>query len=554
MNQTAVAELRPVAASERIQALDVVRGFALLGIFLMNIEWFNRPLADLGAGMAAGHTGIDYAVSWFIDVFVRGKFWTMFSMLFGMGFAVMLMRATAAQRSFIAPYLRRTAALAAIGLVHGVLIWGGDILLSYAAAAALLLLTLFGRFWHGLLVAAALAALGYAFKSQGVGSFVAALAIACLVALYLRNDTKVKIAGRQWPLLSLILAVAAVAAVAIAIVVAVMVATKGSGYGGLMGTALLGLLAWLSARYRNPPEKRTLRVGATLYLGPFAAMLIGAAIALAMPATPETASAQTAAEQTKETAAQKKEAAEQERKKQERRAEQRKQVATEARVMSGGTYREAVEFRAESYLGDFVQQGGFTIMVMGLFLVGAWFVQSGAIQHPQQYLGMFRKLAWIGLPVGTALAVIASFIAMSHVPGGNDKQWQLAIGLQSLGNLPMSLGYISAIVLLLQKRTWAKLLSWLAPAGRMALTNYLTQSVIASLFFYGYGLGHWGVGRAWQMLFVLVVFGLQLLLSRWWLSKFRYGPMEWLWRWATYARRPAMRIAQERLSGTAAAL
>lgn len=540
MNQTMpVAELKPVGVNERIQALDVIRGFALFGIFLMNIEWFNRPLSDLGAGMAA-HAGIDHAISWFIDVFVRGKFWTMFSMLFGMGFAVMLTRAVAAQRSFVVPYLRRTAALAVIGLAHGVLIWGGDILLSYAAAATLLLLTLFGRFWHGLLLAAVLAGLGYAFKSQGVGSFVFALALAGLVAMYLRSERKVRIGGVEWPLLSLILAIAAVA---VAIGVSIMIAIKGSGYGALAGSALLGLLAWLSARYRNPSGERTLRAGATLYLGPFAAMMIGAAIALAVPAASQTANQQQTAESTKESAAQKKEAAEQERKKQERRAEHRKQVATEARVMSGGTYREAVAFRVESYLGDFVQQGGFTVMVMGLFLVGAWFVQSGIIQHPQQHLTMFRKLAWIGLPLGTAMAIAASFIAMSYVPGQNDKQWQMAVGLQSLGNLPMSLGYIAAIVLLLQKRTWAKVLSWLAPAGRMALTNYLSQSVIASLFFYGYGLGHWGVGRAWQMLFVLVVFGLQLLLSRWWLSKFRYGPMEWLWRWATYARRPAMRVA-----------
>lgn len=532
MDQVAVAELKPVEIDERIQALDVIRGFALLGIFLMNIEWFNRPLSDLGAGMAAGQQGVHYAASWLVDVFVRGKFWTMFSMLFGMGFAVMLTRATAAQRSFVVPYLRRTAALAAIGLVHGVLIWGGDILLSYAAAAALLLLILFGRFWHGLLLAAVLAALGFAFKAQAVGSFVFALAIAGLVAVYLRNESQLRVGGRQWPLLSLILAIAAVA---LAVGVGIYVAIKGTGYGALGGSLLLGLLAWLSARYRNPTGKRKLRVGATLYLAPFAAMLIGAAIALAMPAGQE-------AKQT-QTAEQKKEQAEQKQKKEERRAEHRKEVATEARVMSGGTYREAVGFRTHAYLGDFVQQGGFTIMVVGLFLVGAWFVQSGVIQHPERHVGLFRKMAWIGLPIGTALAVTATFIATSHVPGQNDKQWQLAIGLQSVGNLPMSLGYIAAIVLLLQKATWAKLLSWLAPAGRMALTNYLGQSVVASLFFYGYGLGYWGVGRAWQVLFVLVVFGLQLLLSRWWLSRFRYGPMEWLWRWATYAHRPAMRIA-----------
>lgn len=533
MDQVAVAELKPVAIGERIQALDVIRGFALLGIFLMNIEWFNRPLSDLGAGMAAGQQGIHYAASWWVDVFVRGKFWTMFSMLFGMGFAVMLTRATAAQRSFVVPYLRRTAALAAIGLVHGVLIWGGDILLSYAAAAALLLLILFGRFWQGLLLAAVLAALGFAFKAQAVGSFVFALAIAGLVAVYLRNEREVRIGGRQWPLLSLLLVIAALL---VAIAVAVTIAIKGTGYAALGGSLLLGLLAWLSARYRDPPEKRKLRAGATLYLAPFLAMLIGAAISLAMPAGQE-------ARQTQQTAEQKKEEAEQKQKKEERRAEHRKEVATEARVMSGGTYREAVGFRTHAYLGDFVQQGGFTIMVVGLFLVGAWFVQSGVIQHPERHVGLFRKMAWIGLPIGTALAVTATFIATSHVPGQSDKQWQLAIGLQSVGNLPMSLGYIAAIVLLLQKATWAKLLSWLAPAGRMALTNYLGQSVVASLFFYGYGLGHWGVGRAWQVLFVLVVFGLQLLLSRWWLSRFRYGPMEWLWRWATYAHRPAMQIA-----------
>ncbi len=517
-------ELKPVAASERIQALDVIRGFALLGIFLMNIEWFNRPLADLGAGMAAGQAGIDYAVAWFIDVFVRGKFWTMFSMLFGMGFAVMLARATAAQRGFIAPYLRRTAALAAFGLLHGILIWGGDILLSYATAAFVLLLTLFGRFWQGLLVAALLAGAGVAFGAgQQVGGFVMVLAVACFVALYLRNESSVRIGGKSWPLLAAVLAGAGLLA---AIAGGIGVAIYGKGYAGLVGGAILAVLAWLSARYRDPPELRKARVGAVLYLVPALAMLIGAVVAMSMP---ESANKRTA---------------EQKQQVEKFRAERRQEVATEARVMSSGSYAEAVSFRREHYLKDYVQQGFFTVLVLGLFLLGAWFVQSGAITHPERYAGLFRKLVWIGLPLGLALAIVGHFIAPSHVQGQNDRQWQLAIGLQMVGNLPMSLGYIGAIVLLLRQHgLWARLLSWLAPAGRMALTNYLGQSVIASLYFYGYGLGHWGVGRAWQAVFVLVVFGLQLLSSRWWLSNFRYGPMEWLWRWATYGRRPAMRDA-----------
>ena len=262
----ATAELKPVAENERIQALDVIRGFALLGIFLMNIEWFNRPLADLGAGMAAGQTGPDYAVAWFIDVFVRGKFWTMFSLLFGMGFAVMLARATLAQRSFIAPYLRRTAALAAFGLLHGVLIWGGDILLSYATAAFVLLLTLFGRFWQGLIVAAAVAGLGWAFQAgQQASGFILALAIAGLVGMYLRNESDVRIGGASWPLLSLALAALGLLA---AIVGDGFVAIQGRGYAGMVAGAILIALAWLSARYRNPPESRTARAGAALYVVP----------------------------------------------------------------------------------------------------------------------------------------------------------------------------------------------------------------------------------------------------------------------------------------------
>ena len=137
--------LEPVAQSERIVALDVVRGIALLGIFMMNVEFFNRPLSDLGGGLAAGATGLDYWAGWFVHVFVRGKFWTMFSLLFGMGFAVMLGRAESAGRGFKAPYLRRTLALGVFGALHYIFLWAGDILFSYAMAAALLMVVFYAR-------------------------------------------------------------------------------------------------------------------------------------------------------------------------------------------------------------------------------------------------------------------------------------------------------------------------------------------------------------------------------------------------------------------------
>ena len=107
----------------------------------------------------------------------------------------------------------------------------------------------------------------------------------------------------------------------------------------------------------------------------------------------------------------------------------------------------------------------------------------------------------------------------------------------------MALGYMGVMVLLLQSRAWARFLGWLAPAGRMALTNYLSQTVVCSLVFYGYGFGQWGMPRAWQVVFVAAVFAAQVLLSHWWLRRFRYGPMEWLWRAVTYLQVPRMRQA-----------
>jgi uncharacterized membrane protein YeiB len=98
------------------------------------------------------------------------------------------------------------------------------------------------------------------------------------------------------------------------------------------------------------------------------------------------------------------------------------------------------------------------------------------------------------------------------------------------------------VVLMLHSKSALSKISLLAPVGRMALTNYLAQSVICSLYFYGYGLGHWGMPRAWQVVFVLVVFAAQVAFSHWWLARMRFGPMEWLWRAFTYRQSPPMRL------------
>ena len=543
------AALEPIQGHERIQTLDVIRGFALLGIFLMNIEWFNRPIAELGSGVPAGLGGIDFVVAWLIHTFVASKFWPMFSLLFGMGFAVMLQRARAQGSPFVATYARRTAALAAFGLVHGVLLWPGDILFAYAVTAAALLLTLFGKPRHWLMLLAPFAVLAAIPATSSIGGVIAVLLFSALLATYLRDEHMV----RGWPRIMLaIVAVALALLLGGGVAAAVLGIDKGAPF--IVGGALLLVMAWLARRYRDPADRRPMRAGLAIYLLPTTMMLAGGLYMMFGPPSQGATSAASRGADTAVVAAGEESlapAADADGKKRrqeaaKRRAERKAEAAEETRIMSSGTYLEAVRSRAKAYLGDLGDSAGLAVIALGLFLLGGWFIQSGMMAQPQRHLPAFRKLAWTGMLAGGALSVVASLVALrplQRAPDGPpDAQWQLANALHMMGGLPLMLGYVACLVLALQTRAGQRLLGWLAPAGRMALTNYLMQSVLASAFFYGYGLGHWGMPRAQQAVFVLLVFAAQALFSQWWLGTFRYGPMEWLWRWMTYGTRPALRL------------
>ena len=186
---------------------------------------------------------------------------------------------------------------------------------------------------------------------------------------------------------------------------------------------------------------------------------------------------------------------------------------------------------------------GFATILIGMFLIGTWFIRAGIMERAREHLPLFRKLALFGIPIGVGLGLVGSAIAMHPVPGSRGADgWQFASGLQMLGNLPASIGYVSLVILMLYSASPLNKISVLAPFGRMALTNYLTQSLVASTFFFGYGFGNWGMSRVDQMLFVAVLAALQIVFSHVWLARFRYGPVEWLWRAITYWTIPPMRI------------
>ena len=112
-----------------------------------------------------------------------------------------------------------------------------------------------------------------------------------------------------------------------------------------------------------------------------------------------------------------------------------------------------------------------------------------------------------------------------------------------LSRLGLMCFYVLTIVRLAQQPVWQRRFAPIAAAGRMPLTNYLMQTLIGTSLFYGWGFALWGqVGPAAELLLAPVIFfALQVPLSLWWLRRFDYGPIEYLWRIGTYGHRPAPR-------------
>jgi uncharacterized protein len=167
---------------------------------------------------------------------------------------------------------------------------------------------------------------------------------------------------------------------------------------------------------------------------------------------------------------------------------------------------------------------------LGMMLIGVAAYRSGFLTGEWDRARYRRVIAW-NLPLGVGLAALGlAFVVVNDFSPG-----VAIVGTipNTLGTLPMVVAYISIIVLW-HKRAWGRPLDVrLRAVGRMALTNYLAQTVLATLTF-GYLLDGVELGRTALVLFVLAVWALQLWWSSAWLSRFRQGPVEWLWRAATY--------------------
>lgn len=116
--------------------------------------------------------------------------------------------------------------------------------------------------------------------------------------------------------------------------------------------------------------------------------------------------------------------------------------------------------------------------------------------------------------------------------------------LQDVRRLFLSIGHASLLILVYRSKIMPWLMKGLANVGQMAFTNYLMQSIICTLFFYGYGLGYYNQFRFHQIYYVVfAVWIFQLIFSSIWLHYFRFGPFEWIWRSLTYWEKQPMKIS-----------
>ena len=433
-------QLAPVTSGERAAVIDQLRGFAIFGILVVNTFYFFHPF--FAPALTDASTAADRAAHFLITFLFLGKFYTLFSFLFGLGLHIQMRRAEARGARVVPAYLRRLLVLAAMGLAHGVLLWIGDILLIYAATGLLLL------WW---------------FRNRSARTL-KIWAIVFLAGLVLF-------------------------------------------FGVVVGSMQMARLA--------PPESGAWERVESIFA--------------------ETAQGIDAA------------------------------VARDYEVYGTGSYAAITRERWRDYTELLTMIGPWMLpSVLAMFLLGlragkrGWFDLPAAgttMPAPPPPLpdtafapdrqGRCRRLLWQALPLGLALNLYVAATGFEQNRLGLEVfTWQtfLQVGALTIGSVLLALSWVALAILAANTARGRRALAPLGPVGRLALSNYLLQSLVMTTLAYGYGLGLFGqVGPAAGLLLACALFALQVPLSRWWLGRFRFGPAEWLWRTLTYLRRQPFR-------------
>lgn len=175
--------------------------------------------------------------------------------------------------------------------------------------------------------------------------------------------------------------------------------------------------------------------------------------------------------------------------------------------------------------------------VLGMFILGLYAGRNGLYIHLEKYRSLFRKIQRWGFALGIPAGIAHAWFEFDHqvlpAPAGLYDTLSYALNV-----VPLSLAYTTTIVLWYMNRRDSAFLQSIKPAGRMALTNYIMQTLLGITIYYGIGFGlGTRVGPAIFLPVAMAIFMLQVIYSNWWFRHFSYGPLEWIWRMLTYGRR-----------------
>jgi uncharacterized protein len=219
----------------------------------------------------------------------------------------------------------------------------------------------------------------------------------------------------------------------------------------------------------------------------------------------------------------------------------RQYVQVASSVYANGTWSEVVRFN----IAEIPRIVPLHVLVaprtFALFLLGVFVWRTSLLRNPERHCRVLVGIALFGLVLGLGMILL-------ELPDAESSWRPLALvvsALRTLGPVVLAIGYGATCVVLYTFTGASRVLALLGPLGRMAFSNYLAQSLIFGWIFFGYGLGLFGRLSASQaMLLGIVVYVAQVLISRCWLKRFRFGPMEWLWRTLMYGVRQPWRIAR----------
>jgi uncharacterized protein len=212
-------------------------------------------------------------------------------------------------------------------------------------------------------------------------------------------------------------------------------------------------------------------------------------------------------------------------------AQHEAEIQQSIQIYSTGTYSEIMQERIREWIDLNRYFLFFLFGILPMFLFGAYAAKK---QHFQN--NTLWRLWWLTLVLGPG----SKLLAVIFFPlKGEDWRYDAAMSWgYEFGGAMMSIFYMCTIVLLYRNGKFKRLFKLFRITGRMALTNYLTQSIVSTFVFYSYGFGlYGGYGPLFDVMIAVVIFSLQVLFSLWWLRHYKMGPLEWVWRTFTYGKK-----------------